>query len=82
MTLPNGIPYYTPGLVIKDEASGAVISDSMKITEYYLDAQYPEKLLIIPGASSLYKALDTAILVLDLLVARCSSITSARSTPS
>jgi hypothetical protein len=58
MTLPNGIPYYT----LLDEASGAVISDSMKITEY-LDAQYPEKLLVIPGASSLYKALDTAILV-------------------
>jgi glutathione S-transferase len=61
MTLPNGMPYYTLP-VIKDEATGAVISDSMKIIEY-LEAKYPEKPLITPsGTISLYKAVDAAIM--------------------
>ncbi|KAG7089954.1 hypothetical protein E1B28_011579 [Marasmius oreades] len=56
---PDGSPLYTFP-VIRDLATGVVISDSLPIAEY-LEKQYPDKPTLIPaGTTGLHRAHDAA----------------------
>ncbi|KAJ7211850.1 hypothetical protein C8J57DRAFT_1604736 [Mycena rebaudengoi] len=51
---PDGRPHYTLPM-IHDPCTGAVVSESIKITEYYLDKVYPDTPRLLPAGTAAFQ---------------------------